>query len=478
MATASSATVRSAEVPEFARAAAAYALKELARRAGVSADFYRTWRMDTSATGFVNVYVEPGTDKRIRFSRASPEYWKQIREGVFRTSRAMWMWRPEKTSAIVPDFRVPFSSLDEDDIGCLFSIADEDCVECPVDLLASTMLTLARFEETLPSARDQHDRFSALSSVAWRDRFLDRPIIDELGLGLEQAISHLLPRWKPQERRLRVKLSHDVDEIGLPFTLRGAVGHLLRRRHPAWAMRDLLAPVTNIETTYQLLLRQIVALSTERGMKPAVYWKASAPGPNDTGYNPRHRAIRSMIEDFRARGVEMGIHPGYGSYRSRETLLAEVSALQELFGTRQLGGRQDYLRWEPQTWIEWESLGLAYDSSVGFADRIGFRAGTCYPFRPWILSEHRESNLLEIPLLAMDETFYSHQRMEPAETLVKLRELVARCRAVGGVFTLLWHNTRIVHRGFLHAYQTLLDELAGTDNYNWETDYDRRFDGC
>jgi hypothetical protein len=478
MATASSATVRSQEVPEFPRAAAAYALKELARRAGVSAEFYRTWRMEISAAGFVNVFVEPGTDKRIRFSQAPPEYWKQTRAGVFRTSRASWMRRPDKLSAIVPDFRVPFSSTNKAEIGCLFSIADEDCVECPVDLLASTLLTLGRFEETLPSPKDEHGRFSALSSVAWRDRFLDRPIIDELGIALEQAISHLLPRWMPLERRLRVKLSHDVDEIGLPFTLRGAIGHFVRRGRPAWALRDLLAPVLNIDTTYQRLLRRIVALSIDRGIKPAVYWKASSPGPNDTGYDPRQPAIRSMIEDFRARGVEIGIHPGYETYNSRETLSAEVSALQELFGKRELGGRQDFLRWNPLMWIEWESLGLGYDSSVGFADRIGFRAGTSYPFRPWILSERREANLLEIPLLAMDETFYSHQKSDPTEMLVRLRELVTRCRTVGGVFTLLWHNTRIVHRGFLRAYQTLLDELAGTENYNWETDYDRRSDGC
>jgi|SRR5579863_5230685 len=478
MATASSATVRSQEVPEFPRAAAAYALKELARRAGVSADFYRTWRMEIDAAGFINVFVEPGTAKRIRFSQATPEFWQRIRAGVFRTSRASWMPRPERRSALVPDFRVPFSSIDKEEIGSLFSVMDNNCVECPVDLLASTMLTLARFEETLPSPKDEHGRFSAHSSIAWRDRFLDRPIIDEFGLALEQALSHLLPRWMPQQRRLRVKLSHDVDEIGLPFTLRGTIGHVARRGHPAWALRDLLAPLVNIETTYQRLLRRIVALSLERGITPAVYWKASAPGLNDTGYDPRQHAIRLMIEDLRTQGVELGIHPGYASYQSPDTLAAEVSALQELFGKRQLGGRQDFLRWNPQMWIEWESLGLAYDSSVGFADRIGFRAGTCYPFRPWILSEHREANLLEIPLLAMDETFYSHQKLEPAETLVRLRELLARCRAVGGVFTLLWHNTRIVHRGFLHAYQTLLDELAGTESYNWETDYDRRFDVC
>jgi hypothetical protein len=478
MATASSATVRSQEVPEFPRAAAAYALKELARRAGVSADFYRTWRMDTAAVGFVDVFVEPGTGKRIRFSQATPEFWKQIRAGIFRTSRASWMRRPEKCFALVPDFRVPFSSLDKAEVGCLFSVVEIDCIECPVDLLASTMLTLARFEETFPSPKDEHGRFSGLSSVAWRDRFLDRPIIDEFGLALEQALSHLLPRWIPQERRLRVKLSHDVDEIGLPFTLRGAVGHLVRRGRPAWALRDLLAPVLNIETTYQRLLRQIVVLSIKRGIKPAVYWKASAAGPNDTGYNPRDRAIRAMIGEFRSQGVEMGIHPGYDSYQSPQALADEVSALRELFDNRQLGGRQDFLRWNPLMWLAWESLGLAYDSSVGFADRVGFRAGTCYPFRPWILSERREAKLLEIPLLAMDETLYSHQKLQPAEALVKLRELVARCRAVGGVFTLLWHNTRIIHRGFLRIYQTLLDDLAGTENYNWETDCDGRFDAC
>lgn len=71
MATASSATVRAQEIPEFPRAAAAYALKELARRAGVSADFYHTWRMETGAAGFVDVFVEPGSDKRIRFSRVA-----------------------------------------------------------------------------------------------------------------------------------------------------------------------------------------------------------------------------------------------------------------------------------------------------------------------------------------------------------------------------------------------------------------------
>ena len=477
MATPATATTRSHEVPEFPRTAVAYAVKELARRARVPVEAYRTWRIEAAA-GFVSVFVEPGTDKRIRFPQATPEFWKQIRAGIFRTSRAEWMHPPGTLFTLVPDFHIPFSSAGQKEVGRLFSIAKHDCVECPVDLLASIVLTLGRFEETLPTPKDEHGRFSAFSSIAWRDGFLNRPVVDEYGLALEQALSFLLPRWMPQARRLRVKVSHDVDEIGLPFTWRGAVGHAVRRGHASWAVRDLLAPAVKIDTTYQRLLRQIVAFAIERGIQPAVYWKASAPGRNDTGYDPRRPAIKSMINDFQDQGIELGIHPGYETFDSQKKLLSEVSALQELFRERQLGGRQDYLRWNPQMWITWESLGLAYDSSVGFADRLGFRAGTCQPFRPWIFSERREANILEVPLLAMDETIYTHEKLEPTDALVRLKELAARCRVVRGVFTLLWHNTRIIHPGFQQIYQMLLDELAGNDGYDWKTHQDGRVDAA
>jgi hypothetical protein len=365
---------------------------------------------------------------------------------------------------------VPFSSLDRNELGCLFSAVSQACIECPVDLLASTVLTLGRYEETLPGPRDRHGRFPASASVAVRDVFLDRPVIDELGLAFEQALAFLLPQWKRAERRLRVKVSHDVDEIGLPFTLRGAAGHAVRRGHPLWTARDLVAQGVGIDTAYQRLLRKIVQLSVERGIKPAVYWKASAPGPNDTGYDLGHLSVRQMIEDFRQQGVEMGIHPGYESFESREGLSAEVKALQGFFGDRALGGRQDYLRWSPRMWAEWESLGLAYDSSVGFTNGLGFRAGTCHPYRPWLFSESREANILEIPLIAMDDSVEIREKLTPGGAVAATKEIVARCRTVGGVFSLVWHNTRIIEPGARRIFQALLDHIAGHESYDWKAE--------
>jgi len=459
--------VRSEEPVPIPRAGISYAVRELARRAGIAADLYKTWRIEFDDLGFVDVYVLPGTDRRIRFAQATPQLWKELQAGNFRTSTASWLHAPGELSALIPDFKIPFSSADRENVGPLFTPSGADSIACPVDLPLSTLLTLSRFEETLPGPRDSHGRFSAFSSVAWREEFLHRPIVDEYGLALAQGLSFLLPGWRPPQRHLRVKLGHDVDEIGLPFSLRSTFGHALRRNRPDATIRDLFSLVTGIDTSYQMLLRRIVQLSLDCGLDSAVYWKAHNRGPYDSGYDPRHRRIASLICFFRAQGVEMGVHPSYESFDFPVRLRSEVVALRSLLGEQQLGGRQDYLRWSPQSWVHWDSLGLAYDASVGFADHIGFRAGTAYPYRPWLLSQSREAQLLEIPLLAMDSTLQGYMKLKPDQALAKLRECIARCRSVGGLFTLVWHNTRLMEPRFAGIYRTLLDDLAGSKGYDW-----------
>src|SRR6516225_8831091 len=75
---------------------------------------------------------------------------------------------------------------------------------------------------------------------------------------------------------------------------------------------------------------------------------------------------------------EVGVHPGYNTFHSRESLARETQRLKRSLGEDYPGGRQHYLRWSPQTWLDWEACGLRYDSSIGFASHFGFRAGTAY----------------------------------------------------------------------------------------------------
>ncbi len=450
-------------------AAIRYAIGELAHRAGVSDEWFRSWRIEFDGDALVTVYVQPGTRKRVRFVRCPTHCWEQIRGGSFQTSIGEWPWEEGARSRVTTDFRIPFSTSDRQQLGPLFTPEERDSYICGVDLPLSILLTLSRFEESLPGPRDCHGRFSAHSSVAWREGFLHRPIVDEYGLALEQILIALLPGWRPSERKLRVKLGHDVDEIGIPFSLRTSTALTLRYARPLDTARDILGGPLGIDTAYQHQLRRLVAFSIERQLHPAVYWKASAEGPHDTGYDLRDKRLQRMMQEFRSANVEMGIHPSYGTFHSLEILRSEVHFLRELLEKESLGGRQDYLRWSPQTWAHWDSLGLAYDASVGFADHVGFRAGTCFPYQPWLWTQQRKAELLEIPLIAMDSTMQGYMKLSPQQTILIVRSLMDKCRGVGGVFTLAWHNTRILDDRHAAAYRTILDELRGVSTYDWRS---------
>jgi uncharacterized protein DUF7033 len=451
----------------ISREARLYGVRELVRRAGVSEELFRSWRIDLQAD-WTNIYVAAGTRKCLRFRNSASALEGPSPPQTVEVARAAWADSPkEPVRRLVPHFIIPFSGEESDPKLPLFRQVNADCVECHFDLPLSTLLVLCRFEEYGATERDEHGRFSAARSLAFRGGFLTRPVVDELGLALEQALIRLLTDWQPSPRRLRVKLSHDIDQIGLPFKLRTVIGHTLQRSKPSATIRDLFAAATECKPAYLALVQAIAQMSLDRGLDSAVYWKAALPGPYDTGYNLRQPKVRQVIAWLNAQHVECGVHPGYETFCRPDRLLSEVQVVREAIGKELIGGRQHYLRWNPETWLDWEACRLAYDSSVGFADQVGFRAGTCIPYRPWVLSANREARLLEIPLIMMDCTPVAYMGLPSEKTLAVVEECVSRCRLVGGVFTLLWHNSSLMDTSYGDLYPAILDRLTGADRFDW-----------
>ena len=445
-----------------------YAGAELARRAGVPFEVFRTWKVVW--TDREMIYEIPGPiPKRISFPLASPRLMERLRQGQGSAVHAKWMGA-NKPPLVEEDLTVPFVNNDSVSGHPLFRLVDGNHVECLLDLPLTTLLTLCRWEETLDSSSDVHDRFVTSQGIAARNGFLDRPIVDEYGLALEQALQALIPIWSRSQRVGRVKFSMDVDHVGIPFNWKHALRHTTHYRTPVDSGRDLLGWLCKTETPNIRAVREAIELSMDSGLNTAVYWKASPPGPRDSGYDPLDPRVRQVIDSLLRSGIECGVHPGYMTFRSPERLRREIAVLREVLGDGPVGGRQHYLRWCPDTWIHWERCGLSYDSSVGFHDHIGFRAGTCIPYRPWLLSLNRRADLLEIPLIAMDRSLLAYMRLTPEDALSVLTQCLARCRAVGGVFSTLWHNDALLDPAYRAVYLELLSMCSGLENYDWCAD--------
>lgn len=451
------------------RNAILYVIRELGRRAGAAPDWIAGWRVrfqDTSLT----LYPEPDSTVRLKFpfDPSKPNRFPQLRDAPL--SRWSWMYPPEsRLLDAVPDFGVLFDKQGGEQ-GPLFAPTSPDVIECCADILTSALWTLARFEELWHSERDSHGRFPASASAAFRCNCLERPIVDEYALAFRQALSHLLPRWKSQPFEPRLKLSHDIDLVGLPRQLRSTIGHIYPRRIPGAFFRDAFSAFGTTVPAYLESVRETGHISLQGGFDSAFYWKACDRTPWDSGYDLRHPQVAAVIGDLLQQGFEMGIHPAYDTFGAADQLQGEVDRVRGVLGSGPIGGRQHFLRWAPSTWRDWEKAGLAYDSSVGFADAIGFRAGTAVPYHPWLIEEDRESTLLEIPLVVMDCTLTEYMRLQARDVPARIAALVRRCQTVGGVFTLLWHNSSVMEQPYKSLYSPILNLFTSRARYDWKAD--------
>ncbi|HNQ43063.1 MAG TPA: hypothetical protein PKI59_01470, partial [Candidatus Cloacimonadota bacterium] len=74
---------------------------------------------------------------------------------------------------------------------------------------------------------------------------------------------------------------------------------------------------------------------------------------------------------------------------------------------------------------------------------IGFRAGISFPFFPFNIAENRPFRVLEIPLIVMDTSLYSHKAMHKNYLSARgsLHSLINVASRYQSHLSLLWHNT-------------------------------------
>jgi hypothetical protein len=331
------------------------------------------------------------------------------------------------------------------------------------DFFGSAFFLLTRYEEAVLGHRDEHGRFPASASLAAREDFLERPLVNEYAELLWGNLQATWPRLECVRRVFRVLPSHDVDipfcsRSGLVARVRNAAGDVVKRQDPVLAARRLVG-VSDLYDTFNF----IMDTSERSGVRSTFFFLASQAPENriGAGYSLDDPRIRSLLRRIHDRGHEIGLHGSYASHDEPSRLHVELTELrracaEEGIDQEAWGGRQHFLRWSGPLWEAYENAGLAYDASLSFADQPGFRAGICCEYPVFDLWQRRPLTVRERPLVAMEVSLLQYLRLDDAATLDRLVALKETCRRFGGDFTLLWHNDRLLSRGARHTYQDAL----------------------
>jgi hypothetical protein len=233
----------------------------------------------------------------------------------------------------------------------------------------------------------------------------------------------------------------------LPFDtslggLRKAAYLAVMKRQPGAAFRTLAQIMGLRENPYAGGIFHLAALSMKYNFRSAFNFMAALPTQWDDGYNLSDPLVKTIIQKLSAGGFEIGFHPSYRTMDDTILLSREKARFDAVVGPGKHGVRQHYLRFRvPSSWRNLERLGVAYDSTLGFAYHDGFRAGTCRRFRPFDVELDRTLDLWEAPLVVMDATLNRYRALTPEQGKERILELAERSRSVGGTLTLLWHNS-------------------------------------
>jgi peptidoglycan/xylan/chitin deacetylase (PgdA/CDA1 family) len=332
------------------------------------------------------------------------------------------------------------------------------------DALAASFFHLARVEEQ-GAERDRHGRFLATSSC-----------LDPLDPPLERLRREFgvePPRYR--EARFAVALTHDVD-VPWRWTRIGVLGAAARLKSHALAGRVGPAvheasglarvPVHKLRgTDPNWRFAEIVAEEREHDARSTFFLLAGhghrADGAAPETYDRlRPRLVETLLES----GAEVGLHGSYLAADELDRLARERVLLAQLDGPL-LGHRYHYLRVDPhRNLAPLAGLGFRYDTSLGFPDALGFRAGIAHPFRPWDFAADRPADLVEVPLAVMDATLAEERYagLSAAEAKPRVLELLDWAAEHGGGFSILWHPERFdgpSARGWDRLYFETIDAV-------------------
>jgi len=345
------------------------------------------------------------------------------------------------------------------------------------DLFGSIFFLISRYEEAVVETRDNHDRFPSTASVLAKYDLLDRPIGNEYIELLWCFLKKLWPALERKSRTFRVLPSHDIDLPSAHWkprfgTLRGSLGALRRGKFldakTVWK-NSLIYAIRSRRKTWEQdpydTINWIMDQSEAHGWTSAFYYIPQKTHPFDLAMPLQHPHVVDQWQRIAKRGHEIGIHPGYETFLSPDRIESGAALIRRQLnhlGIKQsrLGGRQHYLRWKsPETAIAWDAAELDYDSSLGFADRAGFRCGVCYEYPMYDLIHRRPLNLRQRPLIAMECTVIDDRYMGMGVTAKAhdyFERLKNECRKYRGDFTLLWHNTELLTEEQRDLYASLL----------------------
>ncbi len=341
----------------------------------------------------------------------------------------------------------------------IFFKTGDDVYDLPFDIFSASFFLLSRYEEYY-GEKDELDRYKKENSVAYKNGFLDHPIVDEWAYMLESMLVERF-KYKPAEKNdFRVHSSIIIDNL-YKYRFNSVIVSI-------FSMFQKLFRGEFKSSLHQLRVRLFLDDDPYNDFDKILRFH------NHTNLNPTffvmikkgkgcchnlYSSFRTLRKNLR-RNYTTGLHPSVGTYKDSKKARKELAKLEKYI-VKQRVDTNLYDKFAFSLPVGYETLlkiGITDDYSMAYHDAIGFRASTCTPFRFYDIKHESKTRLMVHNLALSDVALKSmgvhHNVIEAAAV-----PIINRIKVVNGQFCCAVTNCAFSNSGKWHGWFDALEQV-------------------
>lgn len=338
----------------------------------------------------------------------------------------------------------------------------------PFDVFAASFYLISRYEEYLPHEKDMFGRYAHINSIAFKEEFLQLPLINIWVKFLQKKISERYPGISFDPPVFNFIPTYDID-IAYSITGKGFI-----RNAGKIAKSALKGNIKTISATAETLLfnkqdpfdiyEELDGLHANHKLAPIYFFLVAAKNSiydkNILPGNEKQQSlIRSVSEKYR-----IGLHPSWQSGDNPALLNTEKKQLEDISAQKVNRSRQHYIRFTlPEGYRRLINAGITEDHSMGYGSINGFRASVASPFYWFDLEKNNKTHIRIFPFSYMEANSFYEQKITSKEALTEMIHYYNACKSVDGTFISIWHNHMLgrdpLYEGWKDTYVEFLKAI-------------------
>jgi hypothetical protein len=308
----------------------------------------------------------------------------------------------------------------------------------PFDIFAASFYLLSRYEEYLPHTTDSYGRFDHTYSLAYRQGFLNIPLVNTWILDFARELKTKIPGTVFNFPTFTFLPTYDID-IAFSYRNKGLIRNIGGFvKSPSIERIRVLARMK--EDPYDCY-DYLDELHDKHQLHPIYFFLAATTrNEYDKNISPYSHAMWQLVKRH-ARKYRIGVHPSWKSNENVSITSKEKKIIESAGNTTVLDSRQHYIKFSmPDSFLALLEAGIKNDFSMGYGSINGFRASVASSFFWFNLKENQQTELRIHPFCYMDANSYFEQNFSAEQAYRELENYADTCKKVNGLFITIFHN--------------------------------------